>query len=128
MALYVFDSKKRPLDPCSEKRARRLLESGRARVHKMRPFTIRLIDRKVEGSVVHPLTARINPGSKTTGVALVREAEAAGQDEPAVQSRVLVDVQGVPRQAGRLPSKRPSPTTQRASLLQGDETGAPFAE
>lgn len=75
MAVYVLDKKKKPLDPCSEKRARKLLESGRARVHLLRPFTIRLVDRLVEDSVVHPLTVRIDPGSKTTGIALVRETK-----------------------------------------------------
>lgn len=128
MAVYVLGRKRGPLDPCSKKRARGLLESGWARFHWMRPFTIRLIDRKVKDSVVHPLTVPTDPGSKTTGIALVWEAEAIGQDESAVQSRVLVDVQGIPRQAGRLPSKRPSQTTQRASLILGNETGALLAE
>lgn len=38
--------------PCSEKRARQLLEHGRARVHQIYPFTIRLTDRLQENSVV----------------------------------------------------------------------------
>lgn len=73
MSVYVLDKNKRPLDPCSEKRARLLLERGRARVHRIQPFTIRLIDRKVKDLMVHKLTIRIDPGSKTTGIALVRE-------------------------------------------------------
>jgi len=36
---------KKPLDPCNEKRARQLLERGRARVHKLKPFTIHIVDR-----------------------------------------------------------------------------------
>ena len=35
----------KPLMPCSENRARLLLNRGRARVHKMYPFTILLVDR-----------------------------------------------------------------------------------
>ena len=66
MAVFVLDKRKRPLMPCSEKRARLLLERGRARVHRLVPFTIRLVDRTVEESVVQPVRIRIDPGSKTT--------------------------------------------------------------
>ena len=45
--VHVLDKHKRPLMPCTEKRARLLLERGRAVVHKMAPFTIRLKDRLV---------------------------------------------------------------------------------
>ncbi|MDD4933998.1 MAG: RNA-guided endonuclease IscB, partial [Methylacidiphilaceae bacterium] len=58
--------------PCSEKRARLLLERGRARVHRMAPFTIRVVDRLQAKSVLQPLRLKIDPGSKTTGLALVR--------------------------------------------------------
>ncbi|MBU2736624.1 HNH endonuclease, partial [Acidithiobacillus caldus ATCC 51756] len=75
MAVLVLDKRKRPLMPCSEKRARLLLESGRARVHRMVPFTIRLVDRLQAESVLQPLRLKLHPGSKTTGMALVREKE-----------------------------------------------------
>ena len=75
MAVFVLDRRKKPLMPCSEKRARILLERGRARVHRMVPFTIRLVDRRVEDSVLQPVRVSITPGSKTTGLALVRDAE-----------------------------------------------------
>lgn len=73
MAVFVVDKRKKPLMPCSEKRARLLLERGRARVHRMVPFTIRLVDRRVEDSVIQPVRLKLDPGSKTTGIALVRE-------------------------------------------------------
>ena len=47
MAVFVLDQHQKPLMPCSEKRARLLLARGRARVHRLIPFTIRLIDREV---------------------------------------------------------------------------------
>ena len=78
MSVYVLDMNKKPLMPCSEKRARLLLERGRARVHRVYPFTIRLVDRKLSESVLQPLRIKIDPGSKTTGIALVRETQ--GQD------------------------------------------------
>lgn len=59
--------------PCTEKRARLLLERGRAVVHKMAPFTIRLKDRTVEESGLQPLRLKLDPGSKVTGFAVLRE-------------------------------------------------------
>ncbi|BBI73682.2 hypothetical protein HAALTHF_31930n [Vreelandella aquamarina] len=59
--------------PCSEKRARLLLQRGRAVVHKRYPFTIRLKDRV--GGSTQPLSLGIDPGSKTTGLALIREPD-----------------------------------------------------
>ncbi|WP_151669989.1 RNA-guided endonuclease IscB [Nitrincola schmidtii] len=75
MAVFVLDKRKKPLMPCSEKRARQLVERGRAVVHKMRPFSIRLKDRLAGESSFQPLHVKIDPGSKTTGLAVVREDE-----------------------------------------------------
>lgn len=71
--VFVLDKRKRPLMPCSEKRARKLLQKGRAVVHRMHPFTIRLKDRTVEESDLQPLRLKLDPGAKVTGVALLRE-------------------------------------------------------
>lgn len=61
--------------PCSEKRARLLLERGRARLHRVVPFVIRLIDREADRCALQPLRVKLDPGSRTTGLALVRESE-----------------------------------------------------
>jgi hypothetical protein len=45
LSVFVLDKRRRPVMPCSEKRAHRLLECGRAVVHRRDPFTIRLKDR-----------------------------------------------------------------------------------
>lgn len=73
MAVYVLDKTGKPLMPCSEKRARLLLERGRARVHRLAPLVIRLVDRRLADSAVQPLTLKLDPGSRFTGMALVRE-------------------------------------------------------
>lgn len=73
MAVLVLDKKKQPLMPCSEKRARLLLERKRAVVVRVHPFIIRLKDRV--GGETQPVRVKIDPGSKTTGLALVRETE-----------------------------------------------------
>lgn len=61
--------------PCSEKRARLLLGRGRARVHRIVPFTIRLLDRRAADCELQPLRLKLDPGSKTTGLALVLDIE-----------------------------------------------------
>lgn len=73
MAVFVLDKQKRPLMPCTEKRARLLLARGRAVVVRLAPFTLRLKDRR--GGAVQPLRLKLDPGSRTTGIALVREAD-----------------------------------------------------
>jgi 5-methylcytosine-specific restriction endonuclease McrA len=75
MSVFVLDKKKRPLMSCSEKKARLLLKRGRAKVHRMIPFTIRLVDRLQEDSSLQPVRLKIDPGSKFTGMALVREKD-----------------------------------------------------
>jgi 5-methylcytosine-specific restriction endonuclease McrA len=59
--------------PCSEKRARLLLERGRAVALRRYPFTIRLRDRV--GGATQPIRIKLDPGSKTTGIALVADAD-----------------------------------------------------
>ena len=74
MSVFVIDKRKKPLMPCSEKRARQLLERRRAVVHRLHPFTIRLKD--WVGGDVQPVRIKLDPGSKTTGLAVVREHDA----------------------------------------------------
>ena len=90
MAVFVLDKRGKPLMQCSEKRARLLLDRGRARIHKMLPFTIRVVDRLVEDSQLQPLEIKLDPGSKTTGVAVVRISVAVDAQTGEVQKRVHV--------------------------------------
>lgn len=73
--VYVLGRNQKPIMPCTEKRATLLLSRGRARVVKMYPFTIRLIDRTQTDCVLQPVLVKIDPGSKITGIAVVREEE-----------------------------------------------------
>ncbi len=50
------------------------MKAGRAAVFRHYPFTIVLNDRTVENSIVHPHRVKIDPGSKTTGIAVVAES------------------------------------------------------
>jgi 5-methylcytosine-specific restriction endonuclease McrA len=77
VAVFVLDSQGKALMPCTEKRARLLLDRGRARVHRLVPMVIRLIERHVDDCELQSLRLKIDPGSKTTGLALVRDVESA---------------------------------------------------
>lgn len=71
--VFVVDKNRDPLMPCHPARARELLKNGRAKVFRRYPFTIILLDR--EGGDVQPVTLKIDPGSKTTGLALVADSK-----------------------------------------------------
>ena len=68
--VFVLDRRGRPLMPCHPARARKLLKAGRARVHHVAPFVIRLVDRLDEDSRVDGVEVGIDPGSKSTGVSV----------------------------------------------------------
>src|SRR5437016_450704 len=59
--VFVLDRHKQPLMPCTPKRARLLLARGRAVVHRIKPFVIRLRDRCVEDSVLQESVLKIDP-------------------------------------------------------------------
>ena len=69
--VFVLDRRGTPLMPCHPARARKLLAKGRAVVVRLHPFTIRLRDRV--GGETQEVRLKIDPGAKTTGLALVRE-------------------------------------------------------
>jgi len=55
--------------PCHPARARQLLDAGKAAVYRHEPFTIILTDR--ENGDTQDVSLQVDPGSKTTGLALV---------------------------------------------------------
>lgn len=68
--VFVLDTKKRPLNPIRPGLARKLLTIGKAAVFKRYPFTLIL---KVEVTLPQkPITLKIDPGSRTTGIALIQ--------------------------------------------------------
>ena len=69
--VFVLSSTKKPLMPCHPARARELLTKGRATIFRTAPFTIILSDRS-DGDV-QPVEFKVDPGSKTTGLALVAQ-------------------------------------------------------
>src|SRR5689334_23363375 len=71
--VFVLDTNKQPLNPVHPGRARILLSSGKAAVYRRYPFTL-ILKRSVEQPVIAPLRLKLDPGSKTTGLAIVNDA------------------------------------------------------
>jgi len=72
--VFVLSRDGQPLDPCHPARARQLLTQGKAAVWWHYPFTIRLKGRTTAASVTHDHRVKLDPGAKTTGIAVVAEA------------------------------------------------------
>jgi len=72
MAVFVLDKHPHALTPCRETRTRWRFEQSRVVIHRMLPLTIRLKDRRAEESLVQPVRLKLDSGSQTTGMALVR--------------------------------------------------------
>lgn len=67
--VFVLDKSKKPLDMITNAKARILLRNKLAIIHKVYPFTIRLIDNSC-GSRNKAYTVKFDPGSKHTGIAI----------------------------------------------------------
>jgi 5-methylcytosine-specific restriction endonuclease McrA len=72
MPVFVLDTNKTPLDPCHEAKARRLLDAGKAAIFRRYPFTI-ILKREVSNRVAKPLRIKLDPGSNTTGIAIIND-------------------------------------------------------
>src|SRR5262249_9671910 len=70
MSVFVLDTNKTPLAPCHEAKARKLLDDGRAAIYRSFPFTI-ILKYSVERPLVPDLRIKLDPGSRTTGIAVV---------------------------------------------------------
>lgn len=68
--VFLIDANKHPMNPIHPAHARKLMESGKAAVFRRYPFTL-IMNRVVENIITYPLTLKIDPGSKTTGITLV---------------------------------------------------------
>jgi 5-methylcytosine-specific restriction endonuclease McrA len=73
--VFVLDTNKQPLNPVHPARARILLSCGKAAAFKRFPFTI-ILKGAIDNPEVAPLRIKIDPGSKTTGLAIVNDASA----------------------------------------------------
>ena len=70
--VFVLDTNKQPLDPVHPGWARKVLSSGKAAVLRRFPFTI-ILKVACPAPGVEPLRLKVDPGSKTTGLALIND-------------------------------------------------------
>jgi 5-methylcytosine-specific restriction endonuclease McrA len=71
--VFVIDTNKRPLNPIHPAQARQLLRNGKAAVFKRFPFTIILKEARPDAPVEF-LRIKVDPGAKTTGIAIVNDS------------------------------------------------------
>jgi 5-methylcytosine-specific restriction endonuclease McrA len=71
--VMVIDQDKRPLDPVHPGRARKLLSKGQAAVYRRYPFVL-ILKRRASEAHPQPVRLKIDPGSKTTGLAVVNDS------------------------------------------------------
>jgi len=76
LKVFVIDTNKRPQNPVHPAEARLLLSEQKAAVYRNYPFTIILKDAQPEEEQVEPepLRLKIDPGSRTTGIAIVNDS------------------------------------------------------
>ena len=76
--VFVVDTEYRPLDPLHPGAARRMLSRGQAAVWRRHPFTL-IFKRAKPHVTTMPLRLKIDPGSKTTGMALVTDGDSTAE-------------------------------------------------
>jgi len=84
MVVYVISRHGKPLMPCSPRKARILLKTGKAKVIKREPFTIKLL--YGSGTATQKLTLGLDTGSSKVGSAVVNEET----DEVVYMSEVTI--------------------------------------
>ena len=70
--VFVLDTNKAPQSPVHPAAARLLLRDGKAAVFRRFPFTI-ILKEAVKNPVVQPITLKVDPGSKVSGIALIQD-------------------------------------------------------
>lgn len=122
MSVFVLDKHGQALMPCTEKRARLMLERGRARVHRLLPFVIRLTDREAVSSDFQDLEIKLDPGSKFTGLAVVRVSEQVNSDTGEILKAVhvlsLIEIMHRGRQISEALTARRSMRRRRRNNLR----------
>ncbi|HEY6410815.1 MAG TPA: RNA-guided endonuclease IscB [Ktedonobacteraceae bacterium] len=70
--VFVIDQDKEPLAPIHPGHARKLLSAGKAAVYRRFPFAL-ILTQQVSEPPPQPLRLKIDPGSKTTGLAVLNQ-------------------------------------------------------
>ncbi len=68
--VFVLDSNKQPLAPCTPARARQLMDNNKAATYRYNPFTI-ILHRTIELDAQDNYSINLDPGAVTTGLAII---------------------------------------------------------
>jgi 5-methylcytosine-specific restriction endonuclease McrA len=88
--IFVVDVEKRPLAPIHPGLARQLLKQKKAAIYRQFPFTLILKESRSDTTVPN-LTIKIDPGSKTTGFAILNGAKVIWAAELTHRGQVIKD-------------------------------------
>jgi hypothetical protein len=125
--ILVVDQQRRPLMPCTPARARLLLKRGKAAILRRFPMVLILKEARSE-AIVEPLRVKLDPGSKTSGIAVVndRSGEVVWAAELTHRSQKIHQALTTRRAARR--ARRQRKTRYRAARWQSGSISAPTAE
>ena len=70
--VFVLDTSKQPLKPCTRGMARSLLKAGKAAVFRQYPFTL-ILKKSVQPKEDEQYQLKLDPGSKTTGISILQD-------------------------------------------------------
>jgi len=125
--VFVLDTNKHPLHPVHPAWARKLLSTGQAAVFRRYPFTI-ILKREVVHLQGEPLRLKIDPGSNTTGLAIVSDAtgkvvwaaDCSARDVPLQIDHILCRARGGTDRASNLTLACQSCNVKKNAQLVGD--------
>ena len=116
--VFTLDKKKRPLGHCTPKRARQLIEKGRACVYKHYPFTIIVKDLDTRTmDIHHSYRIKIDPGASYTGIAVTEEDRVVAYFELRHRGRAVVEALHTRKAARR--NRRSRETIYRRCKFRG---------
>ena len=91
MLAYVLNKLGKPIMPCNPAKARKLLDSGKAKVVSRVPFTIKLLHGS--SGYTQPVIAGMDTGSKHIGCAVIANGKVIYQSEVALRTDVSKKMQ-----------------------------------
>ena len=119
--VFTLDKRKQPLGHCTPKRARQLIEKGRACVYRYFPFTIILKDIDIRELVVeHCYKIKLDPGSMYTGISVVEDDRVIAYFE--LQHKGNSVVNNLIKRAGNRRNRRSRETIYRPCKFSRNNT------
>ncbi len=123
--VFVLSTDRKPLDPCPAAYARRLLRDGKAAVFRRFPFTILLKERTPALSRTSAHRLKLDPGSQTTGIAVLNGRMVVVAAELEHRGQAIRDSLRERRQVRR--SRRSRKTVVQASQIRQPEKAGRLA-